>query len=237
MNSVPTTVGGGLDPRRPQIWVFNTTDSGFESLADQGLASEEERKRASTLGVPAAARNLLARRTAVRLVLGRHCSSDPVDLRFVTAPGGKPILLPSSADRRTVSFSTGHSGDLYCIAVATSASVGIDVELLRSVPRAQSIARRWFGETEARRLEADSADVLDVNFMRMWTAKEALAKRHGAGLRLMRGREGELDIAAAEAKSLLRFFEPRSGYSAAIASTEVIDDIEVIRAGDYVWII
>jgi 4'-phosphopantetheinyl transferase len=235
VSSAPTTVGKALDPGRPQIWVFDTTDSWFESLADQGVASEEERKRASTLAVPAAARKLLARRTAVRLVLGRYCSSDPADLRLVTAPGGKPILLPSSEGGRTVSFSTGHSGDLYCIAIATSASVGVDVELVRSVTRAQSIARRWFGEAEARCLEADSSEVLDEKFMRMWTAKEALAKRHGAGLRLMRGREGELDIDAAEANRSLRFFEPRPGYSAAIASTEVIDDIEVIRAGDDVW--
>jgi 4'-phosphopantetheinyl transferase len=236
VSSAQTTGGKTLDPRRPQIWVFDTTDAKFDGLADQGLASEQERERASTLSVPAAARKLLARRTAVRLVLARHCLCDPVDLRLVTAPGGKPVLLPSSADHRTVSFSTGHSGDLYCIAIATSASVGIDVELLRSVTRAHSIARRWFGEAEARRLEAHSADVLDEEFMRMWTAKEALAKRHGAGLRLMRGREGELDIDAAEENHFLRFFEPGPGYSAAIASTEVIDDIDVTRAGGDVWI-
>jgi len=115
------------------------------------------------------------------------------------------------------------------------ASVGVDVELLRSVQRARSIATRWFGESEAKRFRELPDEALDDEFMRLWTAKEALAKRHGAGLRLMRGRAGDLDVEAAQAEGRLWHFAPASGYAGALASTEVIDEVEIIRPEENPW--
>lgn len=228
--------GESLDPRRPRVWVLDTTEPRFDLLADAGLVSKEERDRAEILSVALVARQQIARRTAVRLVLGRYHSCDPAELQIVTAPGGKPVLLPAEPLGSTVAFSTGHSGDLFCIAVGTATSLGLDLELLRRVTRTQAIADRWFGDAEGAFLRECSEDDADAEFMRLWTAKEALAKRHGAGLRLMRGREGELDIEAAAARRMLHFFSPQVGYAAALASSDVIDDVDVVRTGEDVWI-
>ena len=105
------------------------------------------------------------------------------------------------------------------------------------MPRAEAIATRWFGAAEAGRLTGLSREQVDVEFMRLWTAKEALAKRHGAGLRLMKGDVGELNIQAAIDANRLRYFKTAVGYAAALASSEVIEDIQILQPGEHEWTI
>jgi hypothetical protein len=141
-----------------------------------------------------------------------------------------------SGPPRSLAFSVAHSGDLYGIAVGRVGSLGLDLERLRDVSRATAIAERWFGQAEARHLAGLGADDLQREFMRLWTGKEALAKCHGAGLRLMTGGEVELDVEAAVRSGRLRPFPPGDGYVGAVASTEIIDDIEVVRPDAEAWI-
>lgn len=225
------------DPRRPQVWVLDTTQAWFERLADAEVVSGQERARAAALGVEENRRRLVARRSALRLILGEYLSRAPGDVGIVTAPGGKPVLLPADMPGPTFAFSVAHSGDLFCVAVGTVSSVGLDVERLRAVPRARSIASRWFAASENARLSGFADEDVDVEFMRVWTAKEALAKRHGAGLRLMSGREGELDVQGEEREGRLRVFSPATGYAAAVASAEVIDQLDFVRPEEGSWII
>jgi len=228
-------VPGKLDATSVDIWLVDVTDSGFLATADSDLASESDRLRASGMADPAAGRLLLARRSALRLILSRYVDAPPGELRIVTAPGGKPVLLPGPA------FSVAHSGDLYAVAVTGAWSVGVDVEHRRDVSRASDIANRWFGKVEAERLAAFPETRLNEEFLRLWTAKEALAKRHGAGLRLMKGRgegaDGALDVDVALAEERLQSFDAGPEYLAAVASTETIMDINVTRASEELWTI
>jgi 4'-phosphopantetheinyl transferase len=224
-----------IEPVRPRVWILDTTQQWFDDLADSGLASEEERARAASITHAPAARKLLARRSALRILLAGYLSCEAHEIRLVTAPGGKPVLVPGDPYGRSVAFSAGHSGDLYCVALSESSSVGLDIERLRSVTRARSIATRWFGAAEAAMLDGVPDDHVEIEFMRLWTCKEALAKRHGAGLRLMRGDEGELDVQAELSAQRLHRFDPRDGYLAAVASTGVVDAVEVIEAGEDIW--
>lgn len=231
----PPTPGSLPEPGEIDVWMLDVTAPWLDALADAGVASEEERARADRMPKPELARALLARRSALRFVLARYLGLGAASVDLVTAPGGKPVLLPSPA--ATLGFSVGHSGDLYGIAVATSASVGFDVERLRSVPRAEAIAGRWFGDEEARGLEGLVGEELERRFMRLWTGKEALAKRHGAGLRLMmRGDTTELDTAAAASAGRLRWLTPAAGYEVAVACARVIQGVALVRPGDDSWI-
>ena len=228
-------VQGRLDPTSVDIWLVDVTEPGFLATADADLPSDSDRVRASGMADPAAGRLLLARRSALRLILSRYVDAPPEELRIVTAPGGKPVLLPGPA------FSVAHSGDQYAIAVTGASSVGVDVEHRRDVSRAADIANRWFGEVEAERLADLPEARLNEEFLRLWTAKEALAKRHGAGLRLMKGRgegaNGALDVDVGLAEERLRSFDAGVEYLAAVASTEVIVDINVTRATEELWTI
>lgn len=220
---------------RLDVWIADVTDAAFLALAESDLPGREDRARASGLGRPEVARELLARRAALRLILARYTDTAPHDVRVVAAPGGKPVLIPRGPSGPA--FSIAHSGSIYAVAVGTVRSVGVDVEVLRPVARASSIAERWFGKEEARRLEEVPEARRVEAFMRLWTGKEALAKRHGAGLRLMKGEPGELDVQAAIDDGTLRYFSVAEGYAAAVATDGVVAEIEIIRPGSDMWTI
>lgn len=237
--SAPLGGAGGapeLSAGRPHVWVIDVRDAGFEALADRSLCSESEEARASRLQDPGGRRLSLARRAALRITLGRYLGIAPDEVRLVIAPGGKPTLVPRAGegDHRPLAFSVGHSGDLYCIGIAADASVGIDVERLRPIARAHAIAARWFGADEAATLEGLEGVELDRAFMDLWTSKEALAKRHGAGLRLMRGQAAEPEVRAAldvwteRSAGRLRGLELADGYVGAFASRSPIEGVRII---------
>lgn len=235
--------GGALEAGRPHIWLIDVTQPAFEALADRGLCSDADRRRADALRDASAQRRLLARRASLRIILGRYLDRDPSRIRVVVAPGGKPVVLPEREDASggPIAFSVGHSGDLYCIAVAADRSVGVDVERLRTVSRAHSIASRWFGSDEARPLLELTGEELDLAFMQLWTGKEALAKRHGAGLRLMHGQSRSdevhraLDVATERRARRLQAFEPGAGYLGAVATHEAVEGSEIIRPEAEAW--
>jgi phosphopantetheinyl transferase len=225
----------GDDPSRPDVWIFDRTLPDFAHLADIGPVSSADRERARRLKAPPARAYLLARRAALRRVLALYLSRDPEDVRLITLPGGKPTLVPGPRDARRLSFSSAHSGDLFCLAVGSASSLGVDIEVERTVPRALAIATRWFSDEEAEPLRAAAStgstpehEPGSEAFLRLWTAKEALAKRHSAGLRLLRRGRDELDVAGAVASRTLVHFVPRAGYVAALASTTAIDDVRIL---------
>jgi 4'-phosphopantetheinyl transferase len=227
-----------LTAQQPGVWLLDVTATWFVALAEAGVTSESERSRAGAAKHPEVGRRMLSRRAALRHVLGRQLGMPPQDVRIVTAPGGKPVLVPGPARARSLAFSVAHSGDLYGIAVAPVTSLGFDVERVRAVPRARAIAERWFGSGEASALDGLDDQALTTAFLRMWTGKEALAKRHGAGLRLMRGDDvPELDLASAEGAGRLRFPPVREGYLGALASTAPIERIAVFQPESDPWTI
>ena len=161
------------EKRRPDVWLVDVTAEPYQALADSDLPTEEDRARAGALADPDAGRRLLARRAALRVILSRYVGIEPSLLRIVRAPGGKPVLVPprNGSEGTRPTFSVAHTGGLLAVAVGTSSSLGVDVELLRTVSRARAIADRWFGPDEAARLDDVAADEVEAEFMRLWTAK------------------------------------------------------------------
>lgn len=217
-----------------RVWLVDMESESALALADSTLPDDFDRARADSMHDPKAARLLLARRAAVKAVAVEALEDDPETIRVVRAPGGKPVIV--SSRMKAPAISVAHSGRFLGVAVSTSASVGVDFEWVRPVRRARQIARRWFGEAEARELDAVGEAELTAAFFRMWTAKEALAKRHGAGLRLMKGRSKELDVGHAVRAGTLRYFDAHPGYIAAVASTEQVGEIRILQPEVHRWI-
>jgi phosphopantetheinyl transferase len=216
---------GTLEGRagRPDVWVFDRASEHFRKLAELGPVSEEERARAGKLRGPGLGSDLLARRAAVRRVLALYLGRDPESVRIVALPGGKPTLVPALDDTLALSYSSGHSADVFCLAVGAAKSLGVDVEKRRTVSRALPIAMRWFSREESSFLRSAPEERFSEEFLRLWTAK-----RHSAGLRLMSGGGDELDVHWEEARKHLVHFIPRAGYLAALASTVAIDRIRLV---------
>lgn len=218
------------DPGRPDVWVFDRTSAEFAELGRRGPVSPEDLEKAARLRGPGLGEDLLCRRAAVRRVLAAYLGRDADSIRIVTLPGGKPAFVPQAGDRRVLSYSSAKSAELFCLAIGTASSLGVDVERERPVSRALPIAMRWFSRDEAVYLRGLPEDRFPVEFMRIWTAKEALAKRHSAGLRLMTGGEQrDLDVNWEAATGTLVRFAPRAAFVGALASTSAIEEVRIVK--------
>lgn len=112
----------------------------------------------------------------LRLVSAAEGTSN--DLFLHRDPGGKPTLGPDAPWHFNIS-NTQH----LTLAAFAQKEVGLDVEHLERQVRAADLARRFFADAEAAWVcQAPSGEEV-WRFLRLWTAKEALVKLHGCGLR------------------------------------------------------
>lgn len=139
---------------------------------------------------------------------------------------GRPHL---QAPLQRYDLGWSHSGDALLLALGEAMTLGVDIERLRPRPRALELAQRFFHPDEATWLRAQRDDARELAFVRLWCAKEAVLKAHGAGIVL--GLEkpvfaetgGELRLVAshpalgAPEDWTLREWEPLPGYRAALA--------------------
>ena len=100
--------------------------------------------------------------------------------------GGKPYAEGARFD-----FSPTHTAGLVALAIGDCGPIGLDVEAPRGrdVSRLARAADRWFTPAENRRVQTaiqNRPQEAEAVFLRVWTAKEALVKRTGAGLAGMR---------------------------------------------------
>lgn len=114
---------------------------------------------------------------AVGYHLARYAASrilpSPPQGDFGTDVNGKPFWKDSP-----VHFSLSHSGECVAVAIGKTQPVGVDIEKIR--PLRRSFAARWLTTSEQAAL--DTAADRDTALILLWTAKEAAAKKSGAGL-------------------------------------------------------
>ncbi len=215
-----------LAPGEVHVWAVKLTqpESFVTKLA--ALLHEEEKERAARFQFEPLRQSFRVSHGALRCILSRYVNTAPEQLRFMHGPFGKPELEPKNAVR----FNLSHSGELALLAVALEYELGVDVEALRPVPEAESIARSNFSPNEYETFCGLDQKQKLLAFFNCWTRKEAFIKAHGAGLsmpldqfevafapdapaRLLRIR-GE---ACAAARWTLCALHPADGYAAALA--------------------
>jgi 4'-phosphopantetheinyl transferase len=153
-------------------------DSAVRRLAP--LLSADERERADRFRIDRVQRRFIVCRGVLRMILGRYTRRSPARLRFRYGPHGKPALAP--AEGTDVHFNVSHSDGLALCAVARGCEIGVDVERLRELPRAERIAERFFSVPETAALKAVPAERRVEAFFTCWTRKEAYIKALGDGL-------------------------------------------------------
>lgn len=96
---------------------------------------------------------------------------------------GRPLVTVSGAGARVeLPVSVSRADGVVAVAARAAGPVGIDVEWCRPLP-ALALAGRWFAPAEAAWLAGRVADGRARDFLRLWTAKEAVGKALGTGLR------------------------------------------------------
>ncbi|MBO4164990.1 4'-phosphopantetheinyl transferase family protein [Micromonospora antibiotica] len=103
----------------------------------------------------------------------------PAAIAVERSAAGAPVLCGVATGWHA---SVSHTRGLVAVAVSRIGPVGVDVEEVRPLP-ALGLSRRWFAPEDTDWLRGRPADRLGVDFLALWTGKEAVAKVYGTGLR------------------------------------------------------
>jgi 4'-phosphopantetheinyl transferase len=142
--------------------------------------SEDEWERAHRFVFARDRNRFIAAHAALRGTLSAKTGVPGAFLDFTVGAFGKPMLVEPAGVR----FNLSHSQSVALIGIAdeSESDVGVDVELLRSMPDAEDLARTYFTEAERRALAAVVPSARDRAFLTCWTRKEACLKATGLGL-------------------------------------------------------
>jgi phosphopantetheinyl transferase len=142
------------------VWRFGVGDE---------LSDAERAAAAKFLSVPARDA-FVAGRSGIRRAAAISTGLDPGELVVSISASGKPFF--ENAD---LHFNVSHSGGVV-VAAFSGSPVGIDIEVPGRCRDFSEIARRFFHPDEAERCSGED------EFLRLWTAKEAMLKLAGTGL-------------------------------------------------------
>jgi 4'-phosphopantetheinyl transferase len=166
------------------------------------VLAPEERMRADASTDPREAQRRAAASVLLRCVVASLMGQRPQHVTVsrrcphCPAPHGRPEL-PGSPLRVSVS----HAGDRVAVAVSTRGAVGIDVERPRARALSRALVRRALTAAEQEYILGASRDRRRSEFLRAWTAKEAILKATGQGLH---GGLDQLDLDLASTPVRLR---------------------------------
>jgi 4'-phosphopantetheinyl transferase len=166
-------------------------DAGDRAEELRGHLAPDELERLEGLRGSEVGRRWLVSRGTLREILAAELGTAPLSVRFELGPHGRPSLDPE-IHQTDLDFNLSHSGDLALVATARGQRVGVDVERLRRGRDPLRVADRYFSAAEVEAMRAFPENDRPMEFLRYWTAKEALAKGLGLGLQAP---WGELELA------------------------------------------
>jgi len=189
---------------------------------DLRLLSGDEQARASTYELERDRAAFVARRAALRRLLGPFVGQPPEAITIDREPDGRPYVEGGPP------FSVSRTSGYVLIAIRHGRNpVGIDVERVDRAIEPVELATRFFTASEADVVRsAGSTAVASETFLRLWTLKEAYLKALGRGLL---GDLRDCPFELADRPRLLesngaqwRFetFEPAPGLVAALAAKQ-----------------
>ena len=145
------------------------------------LLSDTERSRANRFASGRDRRRFIVARARLRQLLGERLRVPAAAVELSSGPNGKPALAGRFAcsDLR---FNTSHCEDVAAYAFAQGREVGIDIERVRVMSDADTLASRFFSDDERAAYEALPPAGRPLGFFESWTRKEAFIKALGEGL-------------------------------------------------------
>ncbi|MCG5216074.1 4'-phosphopantetheinyl transferase superfamily protein [Streptosporangium soli] len=166
------------------VWWADPRHRTIESLS--AVLSEPELERAARFRREPDRRRFLTGSWLLRTVAGAQLGIPPEDVTVIrkcpdcTRHHGKPYI---GAEGSPLHVSVSHSGDRVAVALTAEGPVGVDVELVPSVP-VDDLARCALTQDERLALEALPEERRYEAFAGVWVRKEAALKATGHGLRI-----------------------------------------------------
>jgi 4'-phosphopantetheinyl transferase len=152
---------------------------GQPDAADEALLDAEERLRAARFVHATHRARFILAHAALRLFLARCLGVEPAIVRYDAGQHGKPRL---AARFPPLEFNLSHAEGLCLVAAVEARAVGVDIEFVRDLPDAATIADAHFSAAEREGLRSLPAAERRLAFFRCWARKEAVLKADGEGL-------------------------------------------------------
>ncbi len=163
------------------LWKMNLNLSLPQIDRRYQMLSSEEQEKADRFRFAVHRRRFIVARSTLRILLGRYVNLEPAQIEFTYNARGKPSLVQLSNSEQ-LQFNLSHSEELALYGVSCDRLIGVDLEHLRSLDDAQSLAKRFFCRSEFELIDSLPLDKQRQAFFQMWTAKEAYLKAVGEGI-------------------------------------------------------
>lgn len=192
------------------------------------LAPDEQR-RADAFHFDSDRNSFIVGRGLLRVLLGWYVNRSPEDVRLKYGSKGKPAL---DCGKLNIHFNVTHSAGRVLYAVSEDCELGTDLELVREIAEAESIAKQFFTRSECAALFSVSCDKRAQAFFNCWTRKEAFLKATGDGLSMPLS-SFEVSVVPGERAAFLSMegesiskwnlvhIEPEGGYIGAVAMRSI----------------
>jgi 4'-phosphopantetheinyl transferase len=194
------------------LWVASMSET-FAQVRLEDLSTGEQNK-AKTLKNEEFRKRFSVSAWLTRHILAKYEKQTPGELDFAISESGKPFLQSRLRGKSAIEFNRSHSGDVWVLAVARDAAVGVDIEQIRPRAQMEAIVQRWFEPTEREQFLNLPEDEKILFFHQSWTQKEAVLKVWGVGLVRL------TDYAAYAAKTWNQPLVVSPGFAGCIAATD-----------------
>jgi 4'-phosphopantetheinyl transferase len=178
MHGLPSrSPGQTLREREVHVWHV-ALDGDFPPAESRAAClSAAERARSTLFVAPLERQRFVMSRIVLRDILAAYSGAAAGEIPIAREPGGRPFI--EGTER--LYFSLSHSGATALIAVAEM-TIGVDVERVRRISRADAVARRVLHADTVAALESLSVSEREVAFVDAWTQREAHVKAVGGGM-------------------------------------------------------
>lgn len=161
-------------------------DSDLTPPQVQGVLSPSERKKFSTFRFPKRQKEWLLGRWAAKALVHslsayRDTPLDQIEIR--NTPEGAPFLQVQGQSARADCLTISHSGHLALCALVSDPGLRVGADLEKIEQRTGTFIQDYFTPGECQLVEAASAESRAVLVTLIWSAKEAMLKALGVGLR------------------------------------------------------
>lgn len=167
-------------PGDVRLYAFSTVLTPGQLGEFERLLSSAELTRAARFHFEADRARYVTARGTLRSILGVYLDRPPGEITLVEGRYGKPMVAPG--EHEGMHFNLSRARDLCLVAVRLDEEVGVDLEEVRPIDDALTVAGRRFTPAEAAAISAADPDDRMTVFFRYWTAKEAVIKSAGWGL-------------------------------------------------------
>jgi 4'-phosphopantetheinyl transferase len=187
------------------LWVVTLAVIPEKSSHFQSILSLDEQERAGRFQKIRDAQRYVAARGSLRTLLGGYLAIESDRLRFAYDAFGKPHLA-GELPLTSVNFSISHSNDWGLFGFVRGHKIGVDLERINTDIDIESLARRYFCQSELQALHSLPSEQQRESFYSGWTRKEAYLKGRGVGLSYGLDRV-EVSLAPGEPAVILSAFD------------------------------